>query len=304
MKKKALLLIVASALLLSSVVFFAVRAVGKNTLGGGGTMMIYARVLSVGDGEMTLEYTSQDMTRKTLVIDARSGVFNPDNESYPKPGELLAVVFFTGFGGKEVNREPKSSMPVISFRKLREEEGDPVLFQLAPSDNGVKEFLRIYGEVKSPYDDDTCRNVTPGEISDRYGFEIFKFDQSCAGYLLYENRIYPLGESLGGLGLTSFAVADIDRDGSPEVYFTYSWGSGMHRSMAGYFDTRDRAVVLFDYSYYNGDMLLVGGNNSLSLCEASVEFRSFTDMTLRQGEEKLGDIVSDSGEIRLITLQK
>jgi hypothetical protein len=43
-------------------------------------------------------------------------------------------------------------------------------------------------------------------------------------------RAYSLGVGLGGYGLTSFCVADQQRDGVPELYTTSSWGSGLHRA--------------------------------------------------------------------------
>lgn len=101
--------------------------------------------------------------------------------------------------------------------------------------------------------------------------------------------------------ITSFAVADIDQNGKSELYFTYSWGSGIHRSLAGYFDTHNKEVVLFDYSYFNKDMVFVNENHSLSLYEADVDVKSFVDISLLQGEEKVGDIVFDSDKIQLIT---
>lgn len=121
---------------------------------------------------------------------------------------------------------------------------------------------------------------------------------------MYENDIYTLGEYFGGLGITSFAVADINQDGKSELYFTYSWGSGIHRSLAGYFDTQNKEIVLFDYSYFNKDMVFVNENHSLSLYEADVDMKSFVDISLLQGEEKVGDIVFDSNEIHLITSQE
>lgn len=186
---------------------------------------------------------------------------------------------------------------------LPDDNSNIVLFQLTPSANGVDEFLNI-SEIKLLYQNEFCYNVTPQSISDKYGFQIFKLDQCCAGFLLYENDIYTLGEYFGGLGITSFAVADINQDGKSELYFTYSWGSGIHRSLAGYFDTQNKEIVLFDYSYFNKDMVFVNENHSLSLYEADVDVKSFVDISLLQGEEKVGDIVFDSDEIHLITSQE
>lgn len=181
---------------------------------------------------------------------------------------------------------------------LPDDKSNIVLFQLTPSDRGVEEFLDI-SEIKLLYSNESCYNVTPENITDEYGFSIFKLDQSCAGFLLYENEVYPLGEYFGGLGLTSFAVADLNQDDKNELYFTYSCGSGLHRSLAGYFDTQNKEMVVFDYSNFNNDMVFVNENHSLSLYEATPDVTSFVDISMHQGEEKVGDIVFDSGEIRI-----
>lgn len=80
---------------------------------------------------------------------------------------------------------------------LPDDNSNIVLFQLTPSANGVEEFLKI-SEIKMLYQNEFCYNVTPQTISDEYGFQIFKLDQCCAGFLLYENETYNLGEYFGG----------------------------------------------------------------------------------------------------------
>lgn len=51
-------------------------------------------------------------------------------------------------------------------------------------------------------------------------------------------------------------------------------------------------------------MVFVNENHSLSLYEADVDVKSFVDISLLQGEEKVGDIVFDSDKIQLITSQE
>lgn len=49
--------------------------------------------------------------------------------------------------------------------------------------------------------------------------------------LIVDRKPHALGTGFGGCGLTSFCVADLDKDGVPELYYTYSWGSGLHRAL-------------------------------------------------------------------------
>ena len=71
---------------------------------------------------------------------------------------------------------------------------------------------------------------------------------------MYNDKIYSLGSSFGGYGLTAFAVADLNKDGMREIYFTFSWGSGIYRSQIGYFDMATEEVKIFDYSNEDNDM--------------------------------------------------
>ena len=174
-----------------------------------------------------------------------------------------------------------------------------VTFQLSPTQEGVTEFLEKLEYLPGLYDNDKCFNITPREITTEYGYEIFKFDQSCAGYLLYDGHVCPLGEWLGGNGLVSFAVADLNGDCTKELYFTYSWGSGIHRSLAGYFDPVSGGPVSFEFANYDRDMVLAAEGDSLALFNARIEgFQSFVEL-YAVAEDKVAELVYESGTITL-----
>ena len=173
------------------------------------------------------------------------------------------------------------------------------VFQLAPSDYKVQEFLDILGERPKTYDDDKCYNIIPVDISEKYGFNVFKYNMSCSSYLLYEDTIYTLGESFGGYGVTAFAVADLNKDGMKELYFTYSWGSGIHRSQVGYFDTATKTVTCFKDSNANSDMSFYVDFGTLMVCNAEVRAESFVDLkTINL--IKVGELRFEDDQIRLI----
>lgn len=197
----------------------------------------------------------------------------------------------------------------VAFASCQKVQSDkkPVIevFQLSPSTDGAAEFLDLLGTQDLDETGDTCYQVAPPDIREKYGFSIFKFDKSCAGYLLYEEQIYPLGDWFGGYGLTSFAVADINHDNHNELYFTFSSGSGMHNLGLGYFDTKDKNIIIFDESFLkfdslgNWDIMLTNENGLLSVYYAEVSGDSFVDIQL-EPQEKIGEIAYSGKKIKFV----
>ncbi len=172
---------------------------------------------------------------------------------------------------------------------------------VAGTQEGVKDFLALLQDGKPQmYENDTCYNITPGDVAKATDYGIFKFDQSCASYLLFENEIYPLGIWLGGLGVVSTAAADLNKDGLCELYFTYSFGSGLHRAHADYFDPSLKQVVTLSPAVPNMDMIVAQNETGgLSLYEAAFPFvESFVRYRVL-GTKRIADIVYSNGEIAL-----
>lgn len=166
--------------------------------------------------------------------------------------------------------------------------------------DGVDAFLALQKDFNSGYDTDKCYNITPQSISENSEYSIFKYDKSAAAFLLHKGVVYPLGEWFGGLGVTSMALADMDNDEDSELYFTYSWGSGLHRSHAAYFDPSAKEIVILPYTNMNKDMTLVDhGDGSLSLYGADIsnlmDFAHFD----RKKTDFISDIVYEKGQILL-----
>ena len=190
---------------------------------------------------------------------------------------------------------------------------DIEIFPLTSSDDKVDRFLELLGEVPyTGYDNDRFYNVSPSELSEKYGFNILKLDlsfnilkldQSCCSYLMYEDKIYSLESSFGGYGTTSFAVADINKDGLKELYFTYSWGSGIHRSQIGYFDPATKEVICFNYSNTNNDMTFYVDAGTLVVCNAEVRADSFVDIdTICL--TKVGELRFEEDQINFVTSEQ
>lgn len=202
--------------------------------------------------------------------------------------------------GSSDSGSPKSEY-IWSIYKMKEFSGEvPVKAIIYGTQDGVENFLALQGEFKSGYENDICYNITPEYIKAGSEYQIFKYNASCAPFLLYKDKVYPLGEWFGGLGVTSMAIADIDRDKTPELYFTYSWGSGLHRSNAAYFNPSKKEVIPFAYTHLNGDLLITGNKEGgLSLYAADItNLKSFADFTT-EGTEFISDIVFENNDILL-----
>ncbi len=175
---------------------------------------------------------------------------------------------------------------IWSIYKIARFQGEiPLKISIRGTAEGVEEFLSLQGEFQSGYDTDTCYNITPEYIRENSDYRIFKYDTSCASFLLYEDKIYPLGIWFGGFGVTSMELADRNGDGEPELYFTYSWGSGMHRSHAAYFDPKEKKVESFSHTQQGGDMIITdNGSGGLSLYAAEIsKMDSFVNFDIEKG---------------------
>lgn len=118
---------------------------------------------------------------------------------------------------------------------------------------------------------------------------------------MFDNDIYLLGKCFGGYGITSMALADLDGDYQYEFYFTFSWGSGIHRSQIGYFNPVTKKVIVFDYSLFFKDMMLTTNRDGdLLVNEADIEIYgvSFVDFTIKS-TKLIGNIISKRDSITL-----
>jgi hypothetical protein len=103
------------------------------------------------------------------------------------------------------------------------------------------------------------KELTTDEVWKRMSVQVFQVTggvRECETFLVRGGKeVRPLGIGFGGSGVMSLCIADLDRDGKPELVYTYSWGSGDHRSHAAVYREKDgkvqEAVVPFAFK---GDM--------------------------------------------------
>ena len=174
---------------------------------------------------------------------------------------------------------------------------------IVSSSNKVDDFLIKNKNFTKEYETDICYNITPDFIANNSDYSIFKYASSTASFLLFDDEIYALGTYFGGNGLTSMALGDLNEDDQYELYFTFSWGSGLHRSQIGYFDPCAKKVMVFDYSYLNYDMILTT-NEEGTLCvnEATIEGVSFVDFIVKSNQ-LVANIVWEKNSIKLNVIE-
>ncbi len=168
-----------------------------------------------------------------------------------------------------------------------------------PSDEQVSEFAEEMKDGAASYNRDKCYNITPDFIAENSDYMIFKYDKSTSSLIVYEGESYSVGTCFGGYGITSMALADLNGDGKSELYYTFSWGSGIHRSQIGYFDPAGKEVTVFDYELYDRDMMLtVNESGILCVNSAELDICSCVDFSIKPCE-KIGTIESEGGRIEL-----
>lgn len=173
-----------------------------------------------------------------------------------------------------------------------------VTFEMEPTKTGVEEFLANDPKIASDYEEDELYNVTPSKITEKFGFTVFKFAKSCESYVVYKDKTYLLESSFGGPGTISFAVADLNKDGNYELYFTFSYGSGMNYAEVSCFDTSEDTEFYFCSDYFNDDMTLAVENGKLCVYKAAYkDLGSFVHIKT-EPKEKIGEIVYEYGIIR------
>ncbi|MDE6019694.1 MAG: hypothetical protein K2H01_01675 [Ruminococcus sp.] len=220
------------------------------------------------------------------------------NSKVIKIETAVLAILLTGMTGCTQNDTSASESENASANDLH-------IFQMEPLENG-QDMPEALTYINSGYEDDILYEITSPELEENTDYRIFKYSQSCASYLYYEDSIYQLGEFFGGLGLTSFASADINSDGKDELYFTFSWGSGMHRAKAGYFDPIKKEPVIFSDSYFDRDWIIVKTDyETLSLYTAEMvsshqEKTAFAKMAMRSDVySKAATIMFQNDEIIL-----
>lgn len=126
-----------------------------------------------------------------------------------------------------------------------------VAVYFARSSQQTKAFMTLMEEkysdyVHGTYEDSVWRDVTPLDISSNSEIRIMVMDDSFAEVIMYKNDVY-LIKYPGFNYYPDYALADLNGDGVDELYYSYTTGSGIVRTVIGQFDCKSREIsVLLD----------------------------------------------------------
>ena len=171
---------------------------------------------------------------------------------------------------------------------------------ITSSKERVPEFISKNKNFIPEYDEDECYNITPDFIADNSEFTIFKYDISSEAFIMYDSDVYSIGDGFGFDGITSMALADINKDNQYELYYTFTSGSGMPCAQIGYFDPVSKEDIIFDFvTHFSSLMLTMNEAGDLCVNNAAYpEGDSCVDFTIKS-QDLLGTVVFDKGEITL-----
>ena len=122
--------------------------------------------------------------------------------------------------------------------------------------DSVKDFITLLEDVETSgfisghkIDEEYCYNVTPAEVAAETNMKIFKFSDFCESFVMIDNEIYRLCESLGGYGFVNAVPCDFDNDGNKDLFVASSWGSGKHRSVISVFNSVSKESTILYVTY-------------------------------------------------------
>lgn len=108
-----------------------------------------------------------------------------------------------------------------------------------------------------PLDEVEWQDMTPPAIAGM-GWRIIKSTQTYESLLVTPEVAYVLGMSFGGWGVTSAVPCDADDNGTPDLLFTFSWGSGMHRSHLAVLNlTTQELTILATWYEWESDLVVL-----------------------------------------------
>jgi hypothetical protein len=132
------------------------------------------------------------------------------------------------------------AIPMIGCHSTRNQTkvpfSAPATITIAEAETLVKDWDKIQKDQFYWRISPKLKEVTTKDISESLHAQVFQLKDYTGSvtefdaYLIKDRNVYPMSIGFGGFGLMDMSVCDIDGDSKDELVYTFSWGSGMHRS--------------------------------------------------------------------------
>lgn len=148
----------------------------------------------------------------------------------------------------------------------------------------------------------TIQDITPKEVKEEIGCQIFKVNNSCESYVVYKSKVFHIGLGFGGFGIVSLEACDFDENGQKDLIYTFSWGSGLHRSHVGLFNLSKGKEKWLDFTQMDEDLMLEKiSDNKFKLYSVEVSCENKLDyINLKlSSKEHVADVKKIDGRIEV-----
>jgi hypothetical protein len=136
-------------------------------------------------------------------------------------------------GGSANAPPPNHEIADESSADALQENGMNEKIDAAKASSLWERFARNATPTMAPSVTFPVKEITPPEMWERMGAQLFVVTDGVHEYQSFatvKRNVIPLGGYFGGSGLMTACVTDLNGDGTAELLFTHSFGSGMHRS--------------------------------------------------------------------------
>jgi len=189
---------------------------------------------------------------------------------------------------------------IIAWSDHHSIAGRPYASAITASYEDLKAFHTAMGDKLSQEQRNECVEITPKAVSDETDWRMFTL-QSQYSFLLAGGEVHILCNYWGGWGVTSAVPWDYDDNGVLDLLYTYSWGSGIHRSHVAVFDmtTRQEIGLTAIYAEHDEDAVVLPAETDAPDCfrvcltEAVHSFYGPTQFSLKK---EIGTVTLQDGQ--------
>jgi len=145
----------------------------------------------------------------------------------------------------------------------------------------------------------TIHDITPKEVKEELHCQIFKVNYTLETYVINKGKIFPIGFGFGGAGIVNLSTCDFDENGKKDLIYTFSFGSGLHRSHIGIFNFTNEKEEWLNFVQENDDIMLEKlSDKSFKINTAKLSFSDDLDRSNYKLSKKdnIGDIQSVDGK--------